>query len=165
MIPNQVYSAGGALRNPDVPHARASFDQTKFAGRACSPIMPHSLVIFDLDGTLVDSFPWFVRNVNDVAIGSASTTYCMPRTRLGQGWYEHFARRANLSHLHRIALSGKSQRCSRLSRTYQEGRLAIVTDVGCGMRWTHIAGRISLRDERRMCERRSRVVLALRCRR
>ena len=29
--------------------------------------MPYSLVIFDLDGTLADSFPWFQRNVNDVA--------------------------------------------------------------------------------------------------
>jgi len=29
--------------------------------------MPYSLVILDLDGTLVDSFPWFLRNVNDVA--------------------------------------------------------------------------------------------------
>ena len=29
--------------------------------------MPHSLVIFDLDGTLVDSLPWFLRTVNDVA--------------------------------------------------------------------------------------------------
>jgi phosphoglycolate phosphatase len=29
--------------------------------------VPYSLVIFDLDGTLVDSFPWFLRNVNDVA--------------------------------------------------------------------------------------------------
>lgn len=29
--------------------------------------MPYSLVIFDLDGTLADSFPWFLRNVNDVA--------------------------------------------------------------------------------------------------
>jgi hypothetical protein len=38
-------------------------------------------------------------------------------------------------------LSGKSKRCSRLSRTHKEGRLAIVTDVGSGMRWTHIAGR------------------------
>jgi phosphoglycolate phosphatase len=27
----------------------------------------YSLVIFDLDGTLVDSFPWFLRVVNDVA--------------------------------------------------------------------------------------------------
>jgi phosphoglycolate phosphatase len=25
------------------------------------------LVIFDLDGTLADSFPWFLRNVNGVA--------------------------------------------------------------------------------------------------
>jgi phosphoglycolate phosphatase len=29
--------------------------------------MPCSLVIFDLDGTLADSFPWFLRNVNGVA--------------------------------------------------------------------------------------------------
>jgi phosphoglycolate phosphatase len=29
--------------------------------------MPYSLVIFDLDGTLADSFPWFLRNINDVA--------------------------------------------------------------------------------------------------
>ena len=29
--------------------------------------MPYSLVIFDLDGTLADSFPWFLRNIDDVA--------------------------------------------------------------------------------------------------
>ncbi|MGA7809395.1 HAD hydrolase-like protein, partial [Bradyrhizobium sp.] len=29
--------------------------------------MPYSLAIFDLDGTLADSFPWFKRHVNDVA--------------------------------------------------------------------------------------------------
>ena len=29
--------------------------------------MPYSLVIFDLDGTLVDSFPFFMRNLNEVA--------------------------------------------------------------------------------------------------
>ncbi|HLZ00911.1 MAG TPA: HAD-IA family hydrolase [Bradyrhizobium sp.] len=29
--------------------------------------MPYSLAIFDLDGTLVDSFPWFCRTINDVA--------------------------------------------------------------------------------------------------
>jgi phosphoglycolate phosphatase len=29
--------------------------------------MPYSLAIFDLDGTLADSFPWFLRNVNGVA--------------------------------------------------------------------------------------------------
>ena len=29
--------------------------------------MPYSLVIFDLDGTLADSLPWFRRNVNSVA--------------------------------------------------------------------------------------------------
>ncbi|WP_407160281.1 HAD-IA family hydrolase [Bradyrhizobium sp. STM 3557] len=29
--------------------------------------MPYSLVIFDLDGTLANSFPWFKRNLNAVA--------------------------------------------------------------------------------------------------
>jgi len=29
--------------------------------------VPYSLIIFDFDGTLADSFPWFLRNVNDVA--------------------------------------------------------------------------------------------------
>lgn len=29
--------------------------------------MPCTLVIFDLDGTLADSLPWFRRNVNEVA--------------------------------------------------------------------------------------------------
>ncbi|WP_298243664.1 HAD family hydrolase [uncultured Bradyrhizobium sp.] len=29
--------------------------------------MPFSLAIFDLDGTLADSFPWFLRTINDIA--------------------------------------------------------------------------------------------------
>ncbi|MGY4624390.1 HAD-IA family hydrolase [Bradyrhizobium sp. USDA 4486] len=29
--------------------------------------MPYTFAIFDLDGTLVDSFPWFLRTINDVA--------------------------------------------------------------------------------------------------
>jgi phosphoglycolate phosphatase len=29
--------------------------------------MPYALAIFDLDGTLVDSFPWFLRTINYVA--------------------------------------------------------------------------------------------------
>jgi phosphoglycolate phosphatase len=33
----------------------------------CSPFMRYSLVIFDLDGTLSDSFPWFRHHVNGVA--------------------------------------------------------------------------------------------------
>ena len=32
-----------------------------------TPRMPYSLAILDLDGTLADSFPWFLRHVNDVA--------------------------------------------------------------------------------------------------
>jgi phosphoglycolate phosphatase len=31
------------------------------------PAMRTTLVIFDLDGTLADSFPWFLRHLNDVA--------------------------------------------------------------------------------------------------
>src|SRR5262249_24465440 len=41
-----------------------------------------------------------------------------------------------------------------------EGRIAIVTDVGRGMRWTQDSGRNPLRDERCPCGRRSRVILA-----
>lgn len=29
--------------------------------------MPYALAIFDLDGTLADSFPWFLRTINEVA--------------------------------------------------------------------------------------------------
>ncbi|UWU89489.1 HAD family hydrolase [Bradyrhizobium sp. CB1015] len=29
--------------------------------------VPYALAIFDLDGTLADSFPWFLRTINDVA--------------------------------------------------------------------------------------------------
>ncbi len=29
--------------------------------------MPYALAIFDLDGTLADSFPWFLRTINDIA--------------------------------------------------------------------------------------------------
>ncbi|MGL9617505.1 HAD family hydrolase [Bradyrhizobium sp. U531] len=29
--------------------------------------MPYYLAIFDLDGTLADSFPWFLRTINDIA--------------------------------------------------------------------------------------------------
>ncbi|MBR0778218.1 HAD-IA family hydrolase [Bradyrhizobium diazoefficiens] len=29
--------------------------------------MPYALAIFDLDGTLTDSFPWFLRTINDIA--------------------------------------------------------------------------------------------------
>jgi len=29
--------------------------------------LPYSLAIFDLDGTLADSFPWFLRTINDIA--------------------------------------------------------------------------------------------------
>src|SRR5690606_35184763 len=35
--------------------------------KAALLVMRYSLAIFDLDGTLVDSFPWFLRHANDVA--------------------------------------------------------------------------------------------------
>jgi len=53
-----------------------------------------------------------------------------------------FARRAIVSRSRAIDLTPKSVASFRLSRSREEGRLAIVTDVGNGMRWTHIAERI-----------------------
>src|SRR5262245_43600877 len=44
-----------------VPIASPTFRQT------CPTPMRYSLVIFDLDGTLADSLPWFQRHMNDVA--------------------------------------------------------------------------------------------------
>src|SRR5215207_4078855 len=40
---------------------------TPAGSREPAEAVPYSLVIFDLDGTLADSVPWFRRNVNDVA--------------------------------------------------------------------------------------------------
>jgi phosphoglycolate phosphatase len=37
------------------------------SGTVPPSFMPYSLAIFDLDGTLADSFPWFKRNLNAVA--------------------------------------------------------------------------------------------------
>jgi len=39
----------------------------RYAPRVPLQIVPYSLVIFDLDGTLVDSFPCFLRTINAVA--------------------------------------------------------------------------------------------------
>jgi phosphoglycolate phosphatase len=36
-------------------------------GPPSPPPMRYSLAIFDLDGTLADSFPWFLRTINDIA--------------------------------------------------------------------------------------------------
>jgi hypothetical protein len=57
-----------------------------------------------------------------------------------------------------FAPSGKSVALFRASRAHQEGRFAIVTDVGRGMRWMREAPQ----DERRKRGRRNRVVLILR---
>lgn len=42
--------------------------------------MPYSLVIFDLDGTLSDSLPWFMGHVNDVADRFRFRRVVLPRT-------------------------------------------------------------------------------------
>jgi hypothetical protein len=67
----------------------------------------------------------------------------------------HFARRVDLSQAFPLVMSGKSPLEARPSRARKEGRIAIVTDVGRGMRWTLWAAQ----DERGPSVRRNRVVL------
>jgi hypothetical protein len=50
--------------------------------------------------------------------------------------HAQFARRANMPHAMALAASGKSEAPFRASRGLEEGRFAIVTNVGSGMRWT-----------------------------
>jgi hypothetical protein len=50
--------------------------------------------------------------------------------------HAQIARRANMSHGSALASSGKSQALFRTSCGLEEGRFAIVTNVGSGMRWT-----------------------------
>jgi hypothetical protein len=60
--------------------------------------------------------------------------------------------------------SGKSRASFRPSRLIEEGRYAIVTSVGCGMRWTWcVAADLSVRGRTAQHGRRSRVVLTSRC--
>jgi hypothetical protein len=47
-----------------------------------------------------------------------------------------------------VFIRPKSSLCLRSSRALQEGRIAIVTDVGCGMRWTRQRRRARLRAGR-----------------
>jgi hypothetical protein len=89
----------------------------------------------------------------------------LPDGQFAHGRHEQIARRANMSHAIALVPSGKSQAPFRASRGLEGGRFAIVTNVGSGMRWTHIAERNDCADERRLCGRRSRVVLALQRRR
>ncbi|BAC49969.1 blr4704 [Bradyrhizobium diazoefficiens USDA 110] len=42
-------------------------DRMRRSARHFHSPMPYALAIFDLDGTLADSFPWFLRTINDVA--------------------------------------------------------------------------------------------------
>jgi hypothetical protein len=77
--------------------------------------------------------------------------------------HAQIARRANMSHTIALGTSGKSRRSSRASHSKEEGRLAIVTNVGVGCggrgsvaRENGIAGRVkacersaNAQDERR----------------
>jgi phosphoglycolate phosphatase len=58
-------------------------------------VMPYTLVIFDLDGTLADSFPWFARELNGVA-----DTFGFRRVAEGEvEALRHLPPRALLAHL------------------------------------------------------------------
>ena len=53
--------AGGSLIAP------GNCDPPRFSHRSGRVTLPYALAIFDLDGTLADSFPWFLTVVNGVA--------------------------------------------------------------------------------------------------
>jgi hypothetical protein len=57
-----------------------------------------------------------------------------------------------MDNLLKAHISPKSSPYSALSRALFEGRIAIVTDVGRGMRWTQHAGRNHCADERRFAD-------------
>jgi hypothetical protein len=59
-----------------------------------------------------------------------------PDGQFAHGHHAPFARRANMPHADALAASGKSPAPFRPSCGRAEGRFAIVTNVGCGMRWT-----------------------------
>jgi hypothetical protein len=59
-----------------------------------------------------------------------------PDRQISHARHALFARRANVPQARGIAQNPKSAASFRLSRAPREGRIAIVTDVGCGMRWT-----------------------------
>ncbi len=50
--------------------------------------------------------------------------------------YAQIARRANLPHPDGYCSEPQIRPIIRASRTHKEGRFAVVTDVGSGMRWT-----------------------------
>jgi hypothetical protein len=60
----------------------------------------------------------------------------LPVGQFAHGRYAQIARRANLSQPVGVAVAPKSGADFPPSRLDQEGRFAIVTNVGCGMRWT-----------------------------
>src|SRR5262249_19371504 len=60
----------------------------------------------------------------------------------------YIARRVNVPQAVGIAGDPKSAACSAPSRLRKEGRIAIVTNVGSGMRWTpHVIRRMTLRAD------------------
>jgi len=60
----------------------------------------------------------------------------LPDGQIAHGRYAQIARRANLSQPVGVAVTPKSAADFAPSRPHQEGRFAIVTNVGSGMRWT-----------------------------
>jgi hypothetical protein len=65
---------------------------------------------------------------------------CFGNDSISHARHAQIARRANVPHLFAVALSGKSKRCFRVPPPH-EGRFAIVTNVGSGMRWTRYVTR------------------------
>jgi hypothetical protein len=59
-----------------------------------------------------------------------------PDGQIAHACHAQIARRANLSQPDGIAVTPKSAADFAPSRPHQEGRFAIVTNVGSGMRWT-----------------------------
>jgi hypothetical protein len=70
----------------------------------------------------------------------------VPDKQFAHGSHALFACRANLPHAIALAPSGKSKAPLPASRGLEEGRFAIVTNVGNGMRWTRPRVRRSSRS-------------------
>jgi hypothetical protein len=88
---------------------------------------------------------------------SAQSRSCihLPDGQFPHARHAQIARRANLSHVSALAPSGKSERFSRTSRLDEEGRIAIVTIRGAGMRWTRPC-RVRMRSQGGDSRERSR---------
>jgi hypothetical protein len=72
----------------------------------------------------------------DGATGDRRSWSALRSPRPQHTCHAQIARRANMSHAKALVSSGKSRAPFRTSRRLEEGRFAIVTNVGSGMRWT-----------------------------